>query len=46
MESESVDIKKFVNGIFDKKGLPKVKNFPTEFADGCNYIINTLTYKI
>jgi len=31
---ESLDIKKFVNSIFVKKGLPPVKNFAAEFADG------------
>ena len=31
---ENSDIKKFVNSIFEKKGLPKVKNFPLEFSDG------------
>lgn len=34
---ESVDIKKFVNEIFAKKGLPKVTNFPAEFADGSKF---------
>jgi hypothetical protein len=38
MESDSIDIKKFVNGIFAKKGLPPVKNFPSEFSDGSNYL--------
>jgi hypothetical protein len=28
------EIKKFVNKIFEQKGLPKVKNFPQEFSDG------------
>lgn len=31
---EAVDIKKFVNEIFAKKGIPPVKNFAAEFADG------------
>lgn len=31
---ESIDIKKFVNEIFAKKGFPPVKNFPDEFSDG------------
>lgn len=35
---ESVDIKKFVNEIFAKKGHPAVKNFPQEFADGSKYL--------
>ena len=30
----TLDIKQFVNKIFVQKGLPKVKNFPAEFADG------------
>lgn len=36
MEGGSVDIKKLVNEIFQKKGLPKVENFPKEFCDGGN----------
>jgi hypothetical protein len=36
---ESLDIKKLVNNIFVKKGLPPVKNFPQEFADGSKLII-------
>lgn len=28
------DLKKLVNGIFKKKGLPPVKNFAKEFSDG------------
>lgn len=31
---EAVDIKKFVNEIFAKKGIPAVKNFAKEFSDG------------
>eukprot|EP00347_Sterkiella_histriomuscorum_P011974 403370383 len=31
---EPVDIKKFVNEIFAKKGIPAVKNFAKEFSDG------------
>ena len=31
---EAIDIKKFVNGIFAKKGQPPVKNFADEFSDG------------
>jgi hypothetical protein len=31
---EAIDIKKFVNEIFTKKGLPPVKNFADEFSDG------------
>lgn len=38
MES-SLDIKKFVNNIFIKKGVPPVKNFASEFADGSKYLI-------
>ncbi len=38
---ESLDIKKFVNGIFAKKGFPAVKNFPMEFSDGSNSHIQT-----
>lgn len=34
---EAIDIKKFVNGIFTKKGLPAVKNFAAEFSDGSKY---------
>ena len=37
---ETVDIKKFVNEIFARKGLPPVKNFAAEFADGSKYITN------
>lgn len=38
---EAVDIKKFVNEIFAKKGIPAVKNFAKEFADGStNHFIN------
>lgn len=33
---EAVDIKKFVNEILGKKGIPPVKNFAKEFADGSN----------
>ena len=36
---EAVDIKKFVNEIFAKKGLPAVKNFPEEFSDGSKLIL-------
>ena len=28
------EIKKFVNKIFEQKGIPKVKNFSKEFSDG------------
>lgn len=28
------EIKKFVNDILAQKGIPKVKNFAAEFADG------------
>jgi hypothetical protein len=38
---ESLDIKKFVNSIFVKKGLSPVKNFPAEFADGSKTLILT-----
>lgn len=31
---EPVDIKRFVNEILGKKGVPAVKNFPKEFSDG------------
>jgi len=31
---EAVDIKKFVNDILAKKGIPSVKNFAKEFSDG------------
>jgi hypothetical protein len=31
---EAVDIKKFVNEILGRKGIPPVKNFAKEFADG------------
>lgn len=34
---ETLDVKKFVNEIFQKKGLPPVKNFAAEFADGSKY---------
>jgi len=34
---EPVDIKKFVNDIFAKKGIPPVKNFAKEFADGSKF---------
>jgi hypothetical protein len=34
-----LDIKKFVNQIFTQKGLPRVKNFAAEFADGSKYSI-------
>ena len=30
----AIDIKKFINDIFYKKGQPKVDNFAKEFADG------------
>jgi hypothetical protein len=30
------DLLKFVNEIFFKKGLPKVKNFGKDFSDGSN----------
>jgi hypothetical protein len=33
---ETLDIKKFVNDILGKKGIPPVKNFAKEFADGSN----------
>ena len=33
----TLDIKQFVNKIFTQKGLPKVKNFPAEFADGSKF---------
>ena len=36
---EAVDIKKFINEIFARKGLSPVKNFAEEFADGSNSII-------
>lgn len=36
---ETLDIKKFVNQIFTKKGFPAVKNFPAEFADGSKYLL-------
>ena len=29
-----LDIKKLVNQIFARKGIPDIKNFPKEFADG------------
>ena len=35
-----MDIKKFINTIFVKKGLPPVKNFPAEFADGSKFHIS------
>jgi hypothetical protein len=38
---ESVDIKKFINEIFVKKGLTAVKNFPQEFADGSKKVCLT-----
>ena len=31
---EPVNIKKFVNDILGKKGIPPVKNFAKEFSDG------------
>lgn len=31
---EAIDIKKFVNEILAKKGVPAVKNFAKEFSDG------------
>lgn len=34
----AVDIKKLVNDIFTKKGLPKIDNFAKEFADGSNIL--------
>lgn len=36
--AKPVDIKKLVNEIFATKGLPGVKNFAKEFADGSNSI--------
>lgn len=42
---ESLDIKKFVNGIFAKKGLPAVKNFPQEFADGSKFNLKKIILK-
>ena len=44
-EMESLDIKKFVNGIFAKKGLPAVKNFPQEFADGSKFNLKKIILK-
>ncbi len=35
---EALDIKKFVNGIFAKKGFPPVKNFADEFSDGSKFL--------
>lgn len=35
---EALDIKKFVNEILGKKGVPAVKNFAKEFADGSTNI--------
>lgn len=33
---ESNDLLKFINQIFNKKGLPAVKNLAAEFSDGSN----------
>ena len=40
----ALDIKQFVNQIFAQKGLPKVKNFPAEFADGSKLMPQILKY--
>ena len=40
---EAVDIKRFVNDILAKKGIPAVKNFPKEFSDGSKHPYH-LTY--
>jgi hypothetical protein len=34
----TVDIKKLVNQIFSKKGLPKIDNFAKDFSDGSTNI--------
>ena len=39
---EAVDIKKFVNEILSRKGIPPVKNFAKEFADGSKITIKNL----
>ena len=43
---EKEDLKKFVNGIFAKRGHPPVKKFASEFSDGSKFrnpkIYNTL----
>lgn len=31
---QDAQVKKLVNQIFELKGLPKVKNFASEFSDG------------
>ncbi len=41
---EAVDIKKFVNDILAKKGIPPVKNFAKEFADGSKTSFNLSLY--
>lgn len=35
----TLDVKKFVNEIFARKGIPPVKNFAKEFADGSKIYI-------
>ncbi len=35
---EKEDLKKFVNGIFAKRGHPPCKKFGAEFADGSKYL--------
>jgi len=34
---DNKEIKKFVNTIFAKKGMPKVKDFAADFSDGCKF---------
>ena len=41
---EALDIKKFVNGIFAKKGFPPVKNFADEFSDGSKLLQLVISY--
>ena len=38
----SADLLKFVNTIFEKKGVAKVTNLAKDFSDGCKYL-STIT---
>jgi len=40
---EPVDIKRFVNEILGKKGVPPVKNLAKEFSDGSKTFNNRVT---
>lgn len=40
---EPVDIKRFVNEILGKKGVPPVKNLAKEFSDGSKTYYNRIT---